>query len=115
MAVLCEDYREEYVPDVTVARRHKEPTGLTRVCKSFPESCPWTGAGRMGVCLAAEEKTQTSAIRWSTEGSGVTGSWGVSGIRLGDETQGEREATLQRVFIAEQRAPYFIFKALGAP
>ena len=45
----------------------------------------------------------------------MAGSQGVNGIRVGAEAQGEGEAALQRVVIAEQRGSYFPFKALGAP
>ena len=41
----------------------------------------------------------------------MAGSPGESGIKLGDEGQEECEATSQRIFIAEQRGPYFSLKA----
>lgn len=64
----------------------------------------------MGVGQAAKEETRCE-IAWSTEGGSVAGSWGGSGIKVGDEAQEEREATSQRVFMAEQKGPYFILKA----
>lgn len=35
-------------------------------------------------CQAAKEETRCGTA-WSTEGSGVVGSWGASGIRVGDD------------------------------